>query len=257
MSLNSHSHQQGGYQVFASTEIPALLNATHQFCLTNTDPKVQIITTLNTLAGVPEGVLLLFYDGPNPPPQFAPFQSIPALSSDISARSFSSLATSSPSQSTKGTRGTFHTLSTTGLTANFLTAIYNETTFYGTLALLHTGVFISYDIEPFLKSYGAFATDSAYPHSTSPLPLNLYFAWALPSEDALWRERIQDSVDHLLEVAKAEGIFEAGLTAYPNYALGTYTGEQLCGAENAARLRGVKAEVDPEGVMDLTGGFTF
>ena len=29
----------------------------------------------------------------------------------------------------------------------------------------------SYDIEPFLPSYGDIATDSAYPHSKSPLPV--------------------------------------------------------------------------------------
>ena len=67
---------------------------------------------------------------------------------------------------------------------------------------------------------------------------------------------MQNSVDHLLAVAKAEGIYSADLTAYPNYALSTYQGDQLYGATNAARLRAIKAQVDPTGVMDLTGGFT-
>lgn len=212
--------------------------------------------TLNALAGIPEVVLLTFYDGPSPPAEFAPFQAIPAVYSDTSARSFSSLASSSPSTTTKGTRGTFHTLSTTGLTIGFLNAIANETKFYGTIALAHQGVFISYDIEPFLNTYGEKAVDSAYPHSKSPLPLDLYFAWTLPSEDAYWRTAIQTSVNHLLDVAKAEGIYDADLTAYPNYALSTYTGDQLYGSTNAARLRAIKAQVDPNGVMDLTGGFT-
>ena len=205
---------------------------------------------------MPEGILLSFYDGPIPPPEFAPFQQIPTLYSDVSSRSFSSLASSSPDETTSETRGTFHTLSTTGLTNEFLTAVYNETTFYGTLALLHTGAFVSYDIEPFLTSYGTLATDSAYPHAQSPLPLNLYFAWTLPSEDAFWRARIQDSVTQPLAVARAEGIYGSDLTAYPNYALSTYTGDQLYGAANAARLRTIRAQVDPLGVMDLTGGFT-
>lgn len=248
--------RQGGYQVFLNSEIPALLNATAQFSATNTDPKAQVITTIDVLSSGPTGVLLLFYDGPNPPPEFAAFESIPAVFSDVSSRSFSSLASSSPDQTTAGTRGAFHTLSTTGLTLGFLNAVYNESTFYGNLAALHSAVFISYDVEPFLKSYGQLATDSAYPHGNSPLPLNLYFAWTLPTEDAFWRARLQDSVDHLLAVAKAEGIYSSDLTAYPNYALSTYKGDQLYGATNAARLRAIKAQVDPEGVMDLTGGFT-
>ena len=67
---------------------------------------------------------------------------------------------------------------------------------------------------------------------------------------------MQQSVDTLTAVAKGEGIYDADLTAYPNYALSTYTGDQLYGPANAARLRKIKAAVDPNGVMDLTGGFT-
>ena len=125
------------------------------------------------------------------------------------------------------------------------------------LAGLHTGVFVSYDIEPFLSNYGshAAAMDTAYPHMHSPIPLELYFAWLLPVEDELWRSRIQDSVNYLTEVAKVEGIYDPNMTAYPNYALATYKGEQLFGVENAKRLRRIKEEVDPGRVMDLTGGF--
>jgi len=36
---------------------------------------------------------------------------------------------------------------------------------------LHTGIVINYDIEPFAK-YGEFATESAYPHEHSPLPVS-------------------------------------------------------------------------------------
>ena len=134
-------------------------------------------------------------------------------------------------------------------------AIRNETTFYGALASLHTGVYVSYDVEPFDKNYGQKATDSAYPHAKSPLPLNLYFTWLSPTEDAFWRGGMQQSVDTMIAVAKREGIYDAELTAYPNYALSTYGGDQLYGPANAARLRGIKAQVDPQGVMDLTGGF--
>ena len=131
----------------------------------------------------------------------------------------------------------------------------NETKFYGQLAAAHTGVFINYDIEPFLNTYGQKATDSAYPHDRSPLPLNLYFTWLSPTEDAFWRQMMQQSVDYLRTVAIKEGIWDETGTAYPNYALSTYGGDRLYGSKNAARLRSVKASVDPTGVMDLTGGF--
>ena len=232
------------------------MNATYIFSTTNTDPKASIITNLGLLAGAATPVVLLFYDGPNEPASFAPFKNIPAIVSDVKTRTFSSLVKSSPDQGTSGQRGAFHTLSTTGYTFAFIDAIRKESEFYGQLALTHSGVFISYDIEPFVKSYGQKATDSAYPHAKSPLPLFLYFTWLNPAEDAFWRGKIQESVDKLTAVAKAEGIYDPDLTAYPNYALGTYKGDQLYGSANAARLRSIKAQVDPNGVMDLTGGFT-
>ena len=76
-----------------------------------------------------------------------------------------------------------------------------------------------------------------------------------PSEDTFWRGKLQESVDRLTAVAKEEGIWKADLTAYPNYALSTYGGEQLYGS-NVERLRAVKQSVDPDGVMELSGGFT-
>ena len=42
----------------------------------------------------------------------------------------------------------------------------------GELMVLHGGLMTSYDIEPFLPSYGDKATDSAYPHDKSPLPVS-------------------------------------------------------------------------------------
>ena len=248
---------QGGYQVFApGPSTDALLSATAEFSATNTDPKAQIITTLGYLAGNPDNVLLTFYDGPNPGPSLAPFQNIPAVLSNVSTQPFSSLTQITGDPASIGTtRGAFHTLSMTGLTLNFIKAVYADTLRYNALAANHTGVFINYDIEPFLTSYGQKATDSAYPHARSQLPLNLYFSWMSPSEDTFWRGKLQESVDRLTAVAKQEGIWEADLTTYPNYALSTYGGEQLYGS-NVGRLRAIKQSVDPDGVMELSGGFT-
>jgi len=135
-------------------------------------------------------------------------------------------------------------------------AVHNESNYYGALSLLHAGLLLSYDIEPFQK-YGKYATDSAYPHANSPLPLNLFYSWKLAAEDSYWRGVMQQSVNHLTEVAKAEGIYSEDMYVYPNYALDTYTGAQLYGPTNAARLRAIQARYDPNGVMQLAGGFTF
>ncbi|TVY64336.1 hypothetical protein LSUE1_G008087 [Lachnellula suecica] len=141
-----------------------------------------------------------------------------------------------------------------GLTAPFLAAVANESTYYGALSGLDSGILASYDVEPFLTSYGQYATDSAFPHADSPLPLNVYYAWELAEFDEYWRGVMQQSVDYLSEVARSEEIWMEG--AYVNYALSTYTGNQIYGVENAARLRVIQDEYDPDGVMSgLAGGF--
>lgn len=46
---------------------------------------------------------------------------------------------------------------------------------------LHSGTSISYDVEPFLKNYGEKATDSAFPHGDSPLPVSVSrTSWGRP-----------------------------------------------------------------------------
>lgn len=64
-----------------------------------------------------------------------------------------------------------------------------------------------------------------------------------------------NAVSELREVAKQEGIFDESSAIYPNYAIAGTTAEQLYGPANAARLRTIKASLDPNGVMNLAGGF--
>ncbi|KAM3072373.1 hypothetical protein ACMFMG_009182 [Clarireedia jacksonii] len=244
----------GGIQIYGIDAIPALINATDVFQRTNTDPKAQVILTIN--GGILSGaILLLFYDGPTKPAAFTPYDNAGlGVTSIVKTQSFADFSTVTPSNLQSGHRGAFHTMMTTGLTTNFMNAVYNESSFYGALALLRGGTFLSYDIEPF-GNYGQYATDSAFPHGNSPLPLNIYYSWTLSTDDAYWRGIIQQSIDHLTAVAKAEGIYSEDAPAYPNYALSTYGGAQIYGANNAARLRDIQEQYDPDGVMLLAGGF--
>jgi len=245
----------GGIQVYGTEAIPDLIAATYAFQNEAPDPKAQAILTING-GTIPGAILLLFYDGPDSPAAFEPYNSIGGLNiSTVKSQSYASFSTGTPSDIQAGHRGAFHTMMTTSLTPAFMTAVYNESTFYGELAILHGGTILSYDLEPF-QDYGKHATDSAFPHADSPLPLNLYYAWSLESEDAFWRGIMQQSIDHLTEVAKAEGIFSEA-PVYPNYALDTYSGTQLYGATNAARLSAIQEQYDTNGVMRLAGGFTF
>ncbi|KAI9047106.1 hypothetical protein LZ554_009179 [Drepanopeziza brunnea f. sp. 'monogermtubi'] len=99
-----------------------------------------------------------------------------------------------------------------------MTAVYNESSFRRNGNLLKGMPFLSYSSEPFLK-YGKYATNSAFPHADSPIPLIVYFAWASSENDDFWRGAMQQSVDHLTDMAKEQGIYSAYIYAYPNYAM--------------------------------------
>lgn len=245
----------GGLRIYGPNAVPALINATQKFYDDELDQKAQIILTLNT--GFPPGaILLVLYDGPEPPAEvFADIDDIRPIVDGVKRQSYASFASSTPSNVQSGRRGAFHTLSTTALTIPFMNAAWNEAQEYSLFE--DSGLLFSYDVEPFSKTYGRHATNSSYPHESSGLPLNLYFSWLNPADDEYWRGEMQASIDRLTQVAKDEGIFDPEMPAYPNYALGSYTAEQVYGVENAERLRTIRRSVDPDGIMGLTGGFEF
>jgi hypothetical protein len=137
-----------------------------------------------------------------------------------------------------------------------LTQIKNQTEFWGRKALLQTGTFISYDIEPFLP-YSQFAKDAAWRHTDDGLPMNLYFAWLNPLEDDFWRKALLESSAMIADAARQDGQDVDSLYLYPNYALKENPSERLYPAENLARLRQLKQKYDPQQVMSLTTFFDF
>lgn len=86
--------------------------------------------------------------------------------------------------------------------------------------------------------------------------MSLYLAWGLTIDDEFWINSVKLSIANIKQVAINEGIFKDTFTAYPNYAIGDTTAEELYGSANAARLRAIKASVDPDKVMELAGGFS-
>ena len=250
----------GGLTIYTGDKaVNQVLNATTHFSFNNKDPKAQIITTMEASATGNSVFLLQFYDGPEKPAAFDIFDelvdAIPVLKTTRS-QSFKSFINGFPSPLKQLTnwRGAFITISTSQLTPNFLEAIRVEAEAIGKEMIANGGNTASFDIEPF-TNYGQFATESAYPHADSPMPLNLYFAWFNKSDDEFWYNRMKQSVATLKAVAEADGIFSPTFTIYPNYALFDTPAAELYGTVNAARLRAIRAQVDPTGIMDLAGGF--
>ncbi|CAE7181737.1 unnamed protein product [Rhizoctonia solani] len=198
----------GGLQTFTASRLDQISAATADFSANVTDPKAAIITTYNFLLGQLGVSLLMFYDGPTPPAGiFERFTSIPHFTSDVSTRSFSSLLF----------RGSFNTVSLKAYSPSLIKQTW------GSLASLKGGMFISYDVEPFLPSMNKRSKGGAYPHDDFLAPLNLYFAWAGDSNDAWYLDALKESTRAIREQAIAEGQDIAGAKQikYGNYASAT------------------------------------
>ncbi|KAG9119994.1 hypothetical protein FRC07_004700 [Ceratobasidium sp. 392] len=252
----------GGLQTFTWDQIPSVNNATVEFVKSVTDPKAGIITTYNFLLGQaswPGVSLLMFYDGPIPPAGiFERFSSIPHFTSDVKARSFSSLITASPANATYGNRGAFNTVSLKTYSSALIEQIANQSKYWGTQGILHGATFISYDVEPFLPSMNARSKGGAYPHDDYLIPLNLYFAWQGELNDKFFIDALKESTRVIYDQAVAEGQDIAGAKQikYGNYAAAAENLESIYGA-NLARLRTIKSQYDPQNVMALAGGYRF
>lgn len=73
-------------------------------------------------------------------------------------------------------------------------------------------------------------TDTPFPHSSDRvlLPVNLYFAWLDPLDDAYWQQELKNSVARLEAAARAEGQAIDPILRYPNYALADTPLVELC-----------------------------
>jgi hypothetical protein len=258
-SAEFYTHPQpsqvwGGLRMYPASQVPELLNATERFFYENEDPKAGLIVTLDGRALGTSALGLFFYDGPEKPEVFDMFDGFKTTLDNTGKKSYQDLIHSFPAELALNPRGTFATFSTTELTGRFMEAVRQEAEDIGKVLILHSGITASYDIEPFTR-YGKHATHSAYPHDDSLLPLNLYFVWTDPGEDEWWYARVRQSLATLKEVAMDEGIYEDKFVEYGNYALADTSAEKLYGRHNAARLRDLRDEIDPERVMDLAGGF--
>ncbi|KAG6334915.1 hypothetical protein ID866_4176 [Astraeus odoratus] len=250
----------GGTVLYEGTVLDQVNAATANFSANCTDPKAQIIMVYSYVSGEPSLAGFLFYDGPNPPSGvFDQFLEIPHSSEDTTTRSFLDLVQSFPLNQTAGLRTVFNTISVADYPIELLQAIANETAHWNQTLLSSSGVFISYDIEPFLPTLFTHNTSaSAYPASRARavLPLNLWFGWTDSAADGLMQDATRTSVRTLFNKAIELGQDIAQAPLYNNYAIYDTPLESIYG-DNLDALHQIKGKVDPENVMGLAGGFKF
>ena len=99
---------------------------------------------------------------------------------------------------------------------------------------------------------------SAYPpdRSQAVFPSVLTVAWLNASLDNTMADILRDGAKTIRDVALADGQNLSNAAVYVNFAIFDSPLEDMYGG-NVARLHQIKTEIDPEGVMDLAGGFKF
>jgi hypothetical protein len=249
----------GGAITFNATKdaIDAFTAATAKFA-TLTDPRAVIISSYVFTEGMLLPSLLVFYDGPNPSDAFNDLLAIPALIKNVSTRSFPSLIASMDNPFPPGFRAASSTVSVQDFSLTFLSAVVNQTAFWGA-ALAAKVSLVTFSAEPFLQNlFQHSSLASAYPpdRARTLFPLGVLWGWFDPTADVEIQAAVAESTAALRAVALAEHQNVAGAAVYPNYAPGdTPLGDMYGG--NVERLRKLRAKVDPEGVMELAGGFKF
>jgi len=203
----------------------------------------------------------LFYDAPTPPVGvFDDFLAIQSAQGNLSTLSYSDyiLGTRSVIPPTS-TRVFYEGVSLTQYSPAVIDAFVNHTRFWGKrVAALDSTALLSTVLELFDSGLFSHGSPSAYPpdRSRAVFPSVLMIMWNNASLDATMADLLRDGAKTIHDVAIADGQNLSHAAVYVNYALFDTPLEDMYGG-NLARLRNIKAKIDPERVMDLAGGFKF
>ncbi len=116
-----------------------------------------------------------------------------------------------------------------------------------------------YTAEPFLPSILSHnKAPTAYPPTRDHvyLPLGFLFAWLNATYDDFFHDAIHRSAKRIRDVAIQDGQEITHAPLYPNYAIFDTPLRDIYGA-NVDKLHRLRKRVDPDNVMELTGGFKF
>jgi hypothetical protein len=128
----------------------------------------------------------------------------------------------------------------------------------GLLGQLDKNLTISTDLYPYDRNIFSHGSGSAYPPDRSQglFPTVVIYAWTNVSLDDTIFSAMRKHSDALHNAALADGQNVSHAAVYADYALFDTPLKDMYGA-NVPRLRKIRAEIDPEDVMGLAGGFKF
>jgi len=138
-------------------------------------------------------------------------------------------------------------------------AFVNQTEYLGVrLASLDKNATVTVTLEPFDSGVFSHGSGSAYPpdRSQAVFPSVAGVTWTNASIDGIVASALRKESATIHAVALADGQNVSHAAVYVNYALFDTPLEDIYG-QNVPRLRKIRAAIDPDDVMGLTGGFKF
>ncbi|KAF8492578.1 hypothetical protein F5888DRAFT_1857925, partial [Russula emetica] len=262
--LESHPQTDvwGGLRSYNESQLDAIKKALFKYDQNN-DTKAASGVSL-TYSSDPVCSLLVtvffFYDAPTPSGVFDELLAIPAIGGNVSTSSFSDYVQRlSPTSDYHGHRVFFNDAPVTRHSPAVFDAFVNQTKFWGErLYAQDKNVTVSSTVEAFDKGFFSYGNDSAYPpdRSQAVFPSAITVEWSNSSLDDTMASALRKFADAIHNVALADEQNVSHAAKYVNYALfGTPLKDMYGG--NIERLRKIRAAIDPEDVMGLTGGWKF
>ncbi|KAH9042472.1 FAD-binding domain-containing protein [Lactarius pseudohatsudake] len=260
--LMSHPQTQiwAGTISYPGTQLDAIKEAYAKYKEVN-DTKASLVISLGYSSGQFTVLLLAFYDAPIPPPGlFDGFLAIPSTQNTVSTRSFSDFVVSLKAFYATGFQRTFYSgVPSIRYSPAIFDVFKNMTVFWGKrLEALDKNTSVLTSLEPFDSTLLSHGTPSAYPPDRSQVvfPGIISYEWSNASLDATMARALRQNTDEAHAAVLADGQNISHAATYVNYALFDTPLKDMYGA-NVARLRKIRAEIDPEDVMGLAGGFKF
>jgi hypothetical protein len=126
------------------------------------------------------------------------------------------------------------------------------------LSALDNTTALEFACEPFDKGLFSHGSASAYPpdRSQAIFPTSLTVDWTDATLNDTMAFALRNISNAIRDAAVADGQDVSHAALYPNYAIYGTPLEDIYGG-NVKRLRKIRAAIDPEDVMGLTGGWKF
>jgi len=257
------SHPQGdvwgGFYLYAENQLDAIKEALFKFQQEN-DTKAEVGVSMSYSSGQFSVGVIFVYDAPTPSGVFDDLLAIPALEGNVSTSSFFDFfQTVGPLAEFTSPRVFYNCAPVTEYSPAVFDAFVNQTKFWGPrLYALDKNVTLSLTLEPYNKGLFSHGSGSAYPpdRSQAVFPSNLAVDWSDASLDKTMASTLRQIASSIHATALADGQNLSQAAVYVNYALfGTPLVDMYGG--NVERLREIRAAIDPDNVMGLTGGWKF